>query len=83
MKGSFEKKIKLYSLPSSSSFLPPLGSDNPSFPTPPPGFASRHVEHWFHIMEGYPFSPGHYVTSITYREGLMALPGQRQLIDLR
>src|SRR5215468_9856102 len=24
---------------------------------------------------GYPFSPGHYVTSITYREGLMALPG--------
>ena len=30
-----------------------------------------------------PFSPGHYVTSITYREGLMALPGQGQLIDLR
>ena len=30
MKGSFEKKIKLYSLPSSSFFLPPLGSDNPS-----------------------------------------------------
>jgi hypothetical protein len=32
---------------------------------------------------GYPFSPGHYVTSITYRESLMALPGQGQLIDLR
>jgi hypothetical protein len=29
MKGSFEKRLKLYSLPSSSSFLPPLGSDNP------------------------------------------------------
>ena len=24
----------------------------------------------------YPFSPGHYATSITYREGLMALPGR-------
>jgi hypothetical protein len=32
---------------------------------------------------GYPFSPGHYVTSITYREGLMALPGQGQLMHLR
>jgi hypothetical protein len=32
---------------------------------------------------GYPFSPGHYVASTTYREGLMALPWQRQLIDLR
>lgn len=32
---------------------------------------------------GYPFSPGHYVTSITYRESLMALPGQGQRIDLR
>jgi len=32
---------------------------------------------------GYPFSPGHYVTSITYREGLMALPGQGQLMNLR
>ena len=30
-----------------------------------------------------PFSPGHYVTSITYRESLMALPGQGQRIDLR
>jgi hypothetical protein len=29
MKGSFEKRLKWYSLPSSSSFLPPLGSDNP------------------------------------------------------
>jgi hypothetical protein len=32
---------------------------------------------------GYPFSPGHDVTSITYRESLMALPGQGQRIDLR
>jgi hypothetical protein len=32
---------------------------------------------------GYPFSPGHYVISITYRESLMALPGQGQRIDLR
>ena len=32
---------------------------------------------------GYPFSPGHYVISITYREGLMALPGQGQLMHLR
>ena len=31
----------------------------------------------------YPFNPGHYVISITYRESLMALPGQGQLIDLR
>ena len=38
MKGSFEKKIKLYSLPSSSSFLPPLGSDNPSSQYHPPQF---------------------------------------------
>ena len=36
-----------------------------------------------HGVGGYPFSPGHYVTSITYRESLMALPGQGQLIDLR
>src|SRR5262250_2433436 len=28
-----------------------------------------------YVKTGYPFSPGHYVTSITYREGLMALPG--------
>ena len=33
--------------------------------------------------QGYPFSLGHYVTSITYREGLMALPGQGQLMNLR
>jgi len=32
---------------------------------------------------GYPFSPGHYATSITYHEDLMALPGQGQRIDLR
>jgi len=32
---------------------------------------------------GYPFSPGHYATSITHHEDLMALPGQGQRIDLR
>jgi N12 class adenine-specific DNA methylase len=38
--------------------------------------------HYFKNL-GYPFSPGHYVISITYRESLMALPGQGQRIDLR
>jgi tetratricopeptide (TPR) repeat protein len=33
--------------------------------------------------QGYPPKPGHFVSSITYREGLMALSGQGQLIDLR
>jgi transposase len=32
---------------------------------------------------GQPFSPGHFVPSITYREGLTTLPWQRQLVDLR
>jgi hypothetical protein len=32
---------------------------------------------------GYPPKPGHYVTSTTYGEGLMALAGQGQRIDLR
>ena len=32
---------------------------------------------------GYPSKPGHYVTSITYGEDLMALSGQGQRIDLR
>ncbi len=32
---------------------------------------------------GYPPKPGHFVSSITYRQGLMALPGQGQCIDLR
>jgi hypothetical protein len=32
---------------------------------------------------GYPPKPGHYVTSTTYGEDLMALSGQGQLIDLR
>jgi hypothetical protein len=32
---------------------------------------------------GYPPKPGHYVTSITYGEDLMALSGQGQRIDLR
>ena len=35
------------------------------------------------LKSGYPFSPGHYATSITYHEDLMALPGQGQRIDLR
>ncbi len=35
-----------------------------------------------HIV-GYPPKPGHFVSSITYRQGLMALPGQGQCIDLR
>src|SRR6266702_6809125 len=34
-------------------------------------------------IEGYPPKPGHFVSSITYRQGLMALPGQGQCIDLR
>jgi hypothetical protein len=34
-------------------------------------------------LKGYPPKPGHFVSSITYREGLMALSGQGQLIDLR
>jgi hypothetical protein len=33
--------------------------------------------------QGYPPKAGHFVSSITYREGLMALSGQGQLIDLR
>ena len=33
--------------------------------------------------EGYPFKAGHCVTSITCREGLMALPRPGQGIDLR
>ena len=32
---------------------------------------------------GYLLKAGHFVSSITYREGLMALPRQGQLIDLR
>jgi antitoxin (DNA-binding transcriptional repressor) of toxin-antitoxin stability system len=32
--------------------------------------------------DGYPLSPGHFVPSITYREGLTTLPWQRQLVDL-
>jgi radical SAM superfamily enzyme YgiQ (UPF0313 family) len=34
------------------------------------------------LME-YPPKPGHYVTSITYDDGLMTLPWQGQRIDLR
>ena len=32
---------------------------------------------------GDPFSPGHFVASITYHEGLMALPRPGQVIDWR
>jgi hypothetical protein len=32
---------------------------------------------------GYPPKPGHYVSSITYRERLTTLPGHGQRIDLR
>jgi hypothetical protein len=35
------------------------------------------------FQRGYPPKPGHYVTSITYGEDLMALSGQGQRIDLR
>jgi hypothetical protein len=31
---------------------------------------------------GYPFNAGHCVASITYREGLMALPRPGQVIDV-
>ena len=31
---------------------------------------------------GHPFNPGHSVASITYHDGLTALPGQWQLVDL-
>ena len=34
-------------------------------------------------LGGYLLKAGHFVSSITYREGLMALPRQGQLIDLR
>ena len=34
-------------------------------------------------LMGYPFNAGHCVASITYREGLMALPRPGQVIDLR
>lgn len=32
---------------------------------------------------GHPHKPGHFISSITYREGLIALPRQGQLSDLR
>jgi hypothetical protein len=51
------------------------------------------VEDYYHVSAfeavvpfadwGYPPKAGHFVSSITYREGLMALSGQGQLIDLR
>jgi hypothetical protein len=34
-------------------------------------------------QSGYPFSPGHFESSITYRDGLTALPGHGQLVDMR
>lgn len=47
------------------------------------GTTSRMLHEQTKRLQGYPFSPGHYVISITYRESLMALPGQGQRIDLR
>jgi ABC-type transport system substrate-binding protein len=32
---------------------------------------------------GYPFSPGHFVSSITYHDDLTALPWKGSLVDLR
>ena len=37
----------------------------------------------FESSAEYPFNPGHFVSSITYRDGLTALPWQGQLVDLR
>jgi hypothetical protein len=34
-------------------------------------------------LDGHPPKPGHFVSSTTSREGLMALPRQGQRIDLR
>ena len=34
------------------------------------------------VRFGYPPKPGHFVSSITYREGLRALPRPGQLIDV-
>jgi quinol monooxygenase YgiN len=33
---------------------------------------------WYQVLRkpGHPFSPGHFVSSITYRDGLTALPWQ-------
>ena len=49
-------------------------------------FSPAHIAHAFGDamrIVGYPPKPGHYVTSTTYGEDLMALSGQGQLIDLR
>jgi len=35
------------------------------------------------VCMGYPFNAGHCVTSMTYREGLRALPRPGQVIDVR
>jgi hypothetical protein len=39
--------------------------------------------HFAMDQTGHPPKLGHFVSSTTYREGLMALPWQGQLIDLR
>jgi hypothetical protein len=37
---------------------------------------------WDSIRNGYRFKPGHPAPSITCRDGLTALPGHGQLVDL-
>jgi alkylation response protein AidB-like acyl-CoA dehydrogenase len=50
------------------------------FPVPFTTAGVTIMDNW---RTGYPSKPGHYVTSITYGEDLMALSGQGQRIDLR
>jgi hypothetical protein len=45
-------------------------------------YPERVIPGYVFAPEGYPPKPGHFVSSITYREGLMALPRPGQLIDL-
>jgi hypothetical protein len=46
-------------------------------------FRKRLSRHDLIPFIGYPFSPGHFESSITYRDGLTALPGHGQLVDMR
>jgi hypothetical protein len=47
--------------------------------------SQRNLMNYFPLTteQGYRFKPGHSVISITCRDGLTTLPGQRQLVDLR
>ena len=36
----------------------------------------------YHAITGYPLSPGHYVSSMTYRNSLATLPWHGQLVNL-